>query len=50
VWHRLPPAIRAAVLTLVNTAAPPADAPMPADPLDDSLPPGFEQRSEGEQG
>ncbi len=43
VWHRLPPHIRAAVLALVNTAAP-AGAPLPADPLDDSLPPGFEQR------
>lgn len=43
VWHRLPAPIRAAVLALVNTAAP-ADTPTPADPLDDSLPPGFERR------
>ena len=48
VWHRLPPPIRAAVMALVNTAAP-AAAPLPADPLDDSLPPGFE-RKKGEAG
>lgn len=44
VWHRLPTPIRAAVLALVNTSAP-ADVPSPVSPLDDMLPPGFEQRN-----
>ena len=42
VWHRLLPPIRAAVLALVNTA-------VPADPLDDSLPPEFERRRDVEK-
>jgi hypothetical protein len=40
-WPVLPPAIRAAVLTLVNAPAPPAPKAPPTNEADlDSLPPG----------
>jgi hypothetical protein len=46
-WPVLPPAIRAAIVTLANTTAPSAPLGTTAEEQLDKLPPGYEKRPGG---